>query len=326
MADLVAKFDKLTINANDNERDLLYGYLFKVRTSRNFFPCANNFYVYPDQSCSKYVLCERKLLSTDTLVLCHACKNCLAFENLRKLTDISKIKSEYCIHAQLCELLFTNTSSDKQKVYDKKHKHYVEVLDSHKVKISVVHPSEDSNKLPGVVVLTSRTTKPKCHTCKGFKCLHVNIYLENKSDKFRDNTEKNVDAPLETEKQPIQRDKYKNPLDPTDKSGTISNIFNVRINFPPNEEEKRKISQINKVSNIFDSNILHPNVGEGEQCDCGHLYNAELDLGNVESSKIYIHHSKVTTDSRNSSFIVLFASTGLCDHKLFYTGEQHKLL
>ena len=121
MADLVAKFDKLTINANDNDRDLLYGYLFKVRTSRIFFSCANNFYVIPDQSCSKCMLCERKLLSTDTLVLCHACKNCLAFENLRKLTDISKIKSEYCIHAQLCELLFMNTSTDKQREYDKKY-------------------------------------------------------------------------------------------------------------------------------------------------------------------------------------------------------------
>ena len=49
------------------------------------------------------------------------------------------------------------------------------LLDDKKLKISLVHPSEEHNKIPGIVIVNSRTSKPKCHTCKGFKCLHVNI-------------------------------------------------------------------------------------------------------------------------------------------------------
>ena len=35
-------------------------------------------------------------------------------------------------------------------------------------------------------------------------------------------------------------EKCKNELDPTDKSGAMSNVFGVKINFPPSMEEKKR--------------------------------------------------------------------------------------
>ena len=65
---------------------------------------------------------------------------------------------------------------------------------------------------------------------------------------------------------------------------------------------------------------------DGEECQCGYKYESEPNLGNVESFKIFIHHSKTTRDSRISSLIVLYVGTKHCDHKIFYTGEEDKLL
>jgi hypothetical protein len=56
---------------------------------------------------------------------------------------------------------------------------FVEVLENGRKCLALVHPCQDSKKrLPEVVVLNSRTTKPKCHTCEGKKCIHINIYIE----------------------------------------------------------------------------------------------------------------------------------------------------
>ena len=64
----------------------------------------------------------------------------------------------------------------------------------------------------------------------------------------------------------------------------------------------------------------------GEKCECGYNYETTPNLGNVESFNIIIHHSKTTRDSRNSSLAVLYVGTLKCDHKIFYTGEENKLL
>ena len=65
-----------------------------------------------------------------------------------------------------------------------------------------------------------------------------------------------------------------------------------------------------------------------EVCDCDfkNRYLEEVSLGNCESAKAVIHHSKSTKDSRNSTLIVLYRVTGKCDCRKYYLGKEDKLL
>ena len=101
--------------------------------------------------------------------------------------------------------------------------------------LALVHP-----RLPGVVVLNSWTTQPKCHTCEGKKCIHINIYIEGA------NNESNVDVNIE-DKLPIlenMKPKSVNKLDPTNKRGKKSNVFSVGIYFLPSKSEKKEIDKV----------------------------------------------------------------------------------
>ena len=52
----------------------------------------------------------------------------------------------------------------------------------------------------------------------------------------------------------------------------------------------------------------------------------KINLGNCESSPVYIHHSRVTKDSRNSTLMALYLKTLKCNCKKYYTGAEDKLL
>ena len=55
-------------------------------------------------------------------------------------------------------------------------------------------------------------------------------------------------------------------------------------------------------------------------------YLSNVNNVNCESTKTYIHHSKTTKDSRNSSLLALFRTTSKCSCKKFYLGTEDKLL
>ena len=63
---LIAKFDQLTLNTEENEKNILYGYICKVKSSKNYFACENDFYVVPDQSGSKF---QNKQTTTSNIEL-----------------------------------------------------------------------------------------------------------------------------------------------------------------------------------------------------------------------------------------------------------------
>ena len=88
------------------------------------------------------------------------------------MSKILGIKKDYCDHAKLCSVLFSEVSITGQA----QDQNEVEVLK--KSSEFLVHPVDSLNKTSGVVVIHSRATKPKCHTCQGKKCVHVNIYLD----------------------------------------------------------------------------------------------------------------------------------------------------
>ena len=263
--------------------------------------------------------------------MCLNCKNEFVYENIKNIDNVRNLKNEYCQHAKVCEILFEEKNVKQQN----RQEHFIEILlpsKNRKHEICLVHPSEGSEKNPGIIIVNSRSTKPKCHTCKGFKCLHINIFLEgvskNGPNKTRNTKILTSDEAitLKATKMDALSEKCKNELDPTDKTGAMSNVFGVQINFPPSTEEKKEISRINNLESLYSKDYIVPHVKVGEKCECGFYYETTPNLGNVESFKIIIHHSKTTRDSRNSSLVLLYAGTSKCDHKIFYTGEEDKLL
>ena len=62
----------------------------------------------------------------------------------------------------------------------------------------------------------------------------------------------------------------------------------------------KEIHKINEVQDLFPHKYMAPEYVPGELCDCDHEYNSDVSLGDCESTKVFIHHSKTTRDSRNS--------------------------
>ena len=77
---------------------------------------------------------------------------------------------------------------------------------------------------------------------------------------------------------------------------------------------------------LFKCGYAIPLLQSGETCDCGYPYCPEVNMADCESTKMIIHHSKATKDSRNSSLVVLYRTTRKCDHKKFYRGADDQLL
>ena len=79
MSELLKRFENLTLNSSEEERNTMQGYVCKVKSDKKYFDCQNNFLVIPDQTRSNIVLCERKYLKTYTYIVCHGCRNLVSF-------------------------------------------------------------------------------------------------------------------------------------------------------------------------------------------------------------------------------------------------------
>ena len=157
----------------------------------------------------------------------------------------------------------------------------------------------------------------KYHSCEGKECVHVNIYLEEASQDEKELPSKKLDS---------TKPKSSNPLDPSDKKGKLSNVFWNKIHFPPSKSEKEEIDNINRVKSLFKNGYAIYKIESGETCECGYGYCSEVNIADCESTQMIIHHSKATRDSKNSSLVVLYRTTKQCDHKLFFTGSEDKLI
>ena len=165
MSDLVTKLDNLSPG---EDRSKMFGYIWRTKQKKNYFACKNNYFVVPDVRGSALVLC-RKVKKNDEGYICLKCTDMTVFKNLGNIKNFEALKKEYCDHARLCTVLFDKVGVSPDKTQDKNE---VEVLKSSSE--FLVHPADISKKLPGVVVISRQATKPKCHTCQGKKCVHVN--------------------------------------------------------------------------------------------------------------------------------------------------------
>ena len=215
MSSLIEKFDSLAIN-DEKERKDIYGYVFRTKKSKNYFFCKNDFIVIPSFDEKKMILCKLVLQKPEYCFICFKCENLTILENMDNVEDYAKSKNKSCIHKKLCKVIFAENISKNYNISPEIN--YIEVLQKGKVCISLVHPSQDNKKtrLPGIVVLNSRTTKPKCDTCEGKKCIHVNLYREGANNRENE-IEMNTLDELPTRKINSEKSKSVNPMDPSGK-------------------------------------------------------------------------------------------------------------
>ena len=102
-------------------------------------------------------------------------------------------------------------------------------------------------------------------------------------------------------------------------------MFQIKINYPPTEEEKADIKRINN-EDIFPGNIAVPDLEENEICEHGNKFSPELTPLNIESRNVHVHHSSDTKDSSKGTLLCYFLKTegDDCDCKKHFTGEYHK--
>ena len=313
MSSLAAKLDSISVGS---ERSILFGYVWRTKQNKRYYLCKDDYFVIPEEKGSSLVLCKRVTKGECNGFVCLKCSDMTVFGNLGSVKNIDAMKQAYCIHAKLCSILFDEGKASPSKKTSGQNE--IKILKRFPEFISLVHTASSNNKLPGVVVVNSRATKPKCHTCQGKKCIHVNVYIENAS-----NSDEEEELPIK--RMPIEEPRSSNTLDPTDKKGKSSNVFGIAINFPPTKDEKVQINKINEVTNLFPEKVMFPLLEPGETCDCGFEYE-EVSLGDCESTNVQIHHSKATSDSRNSSLLALYRKTSQCNCTEFYNGSQDKLI
>ena len=153
------------MGASEENKNTLHGYICKVKSSKMYFKFESNYFMIPDQSGSKFILCQRKVLATDTFVSCLNCKNEFVYENIKNIDNVRNLKNEYCQHAKVCEILFEEKNEKEQN----RQEHFIEILlpcKNRKQEICLVHPSGDSEKIPGIIRVQGNQS-----------ATHVNVFI-----------------------------------------------------------------------------------------------------------------------------------------------------
>ena len=256
-------FEKM--NLNESEEKEMVGYLARAKMADRVFSSIGNFNVIPDENNKKLLITEKiENEKNEHIYVCHKCKDSATIDNMMEI-NIDEMKEKECIHAKLSEILFGNAKSKKKPV--KESINAIDVLKDKKETIALVVPAKMHNKAPGIIFLSSRTKRPKCETCSGQKCIHVNIYMEeskkeHETESMRERSkEKNKNTNMENtkviseDKLPVDKKEAikesKNETDPFSFKGKESNVFGIAINYPPKECEKMKLKEfILKISSL----------------------------------------------------------------------------
>ena len=65
--------------------------------------------------------------------------------------------------------------------------------------------------------------------------------------------------------------KKPNETNPFLNKGKKANVFNVKIKYPPTDEEKKEVKRIN-TENIFLDDIVSSHIEGDEECEHGHKF------------------------------------------------------
>ena len=323
--------------------------LFEVMKECNFFKLRRNKVLIKNvnsETKNKFVILNVHFVCENAYYCCPLCSDQKIVDCLSESCSPETLPS--CIHSDVCRILWGEDIAIENDIDEESS--IIEIIKQEPIYMAAVHPPMQSKKKSGLVVLTTKTLKPKCITCssrgKNF-CLHLKIHgdkLKEKDDKEQDSSNESSDDSSD-EIQLESRDGIAKKLrgrrtskeeevkieeglfNPFDYDGCKSNVFNISINFVPTYEEELKNRKISETNEFFDSRILIPDyLGSSDRCK---LHRNEYANGRnvtwIESKNVEIEHTKkVNTED----LLVLYRPTKdqLCDCKKFYKGEKEKLL
>ena len=92
----------------------MFGYIWRAKKNKTFYACKNNYLVVPELKGSSFVLCRKVGQKDDQAYICLKCTNMTVFDNLRNAKYIDGIKKDYCDHAKLCSVLFSEVPNTNQ--------------------------------------------------------------------------------------------------------------------------------------------------------------------------------------------------------------------
>ena len=332
--------------------------LFNLMKDGDFFKLKRNKVMIKNTTSKtkdKYIILD--VFRNNEGIIFYCCPICSDKKIVDSLTEGFNFESvPHCIHSDVCKILWGDHYELESKPL--KDNALIEILRQKPMYMAVVHPAFTIEKKSGLIVLTSKTLTPKCLTCssrgKNF-CLHLKIHRDkmNKEAESPDGDSDSEDTTLESQKNILKilqnkriapEPSYNDDIartqveeddaafNPFKFSGSASNVFGVKINFLPTQEEEVKNRKISETNRFFEGKVLiPPYLGKGDTCELhGREYSPGTNILWKESSDVEIHHTK-KVDTKD--VIILYRPTvpntgesEVCICKKFYTGEHDNLL
>ena len=242
--------------------------------------------------------------------ICSKCSH-LSFSSL--LTNFVAAEDfRPCLHSQLCCLIWGDNNLVRGNE-DENNLDLVEVITEKPRYLAVVHPAKSLSKDPGIVMLSTKTLRPKCIVCRGNDCcVHLRIHSEQYKRKRENESESDSEdsdtiMSLRVDKLPHRkRVRVENDyLDPFQFEGPASNVFNISIDLFQTDEAIKRNRQILVDKNPFDKDILIAKYDPEELCPHGNRFDSRNSILCMESTKIFIHHNH-TRDVDTSKMKLLY--------------------
>ena len=168
------------LNCSDEEKKKLTDYSFSCfPDGKNFRLKRNRVMIMDNEGNNKYIILDMMPTADENkqIYICPKCSH-LDFGNLLT-SSVNADKFSDCIHSKLCHLIWGNDIDLDVDILDDEEEDIVEVVTEKPRYMAVIHPSSNNPKGPGVVVLTSKTLKPKCIVCRGQdSCIHLRIHMQ----------------------------------------------------------------------------------------------------------------------------------------------------
>ena len=205
------------LRCSDKEKKILSEYLFScLADGKNFKLKRNRVMISENVTKNKFIILELVPTADEDkqMYICPKCSNINLCNLLTSSVPADQFKT--CIHSELCNLIWGDTVNLDVDIIDDKEEDLVEIITEVPRYMAAIHPSSKSPKGPGVVVLTSKTLKPKCVVCPGQdSCIHLAIHMQQYKRGLKEsNTEGNESKKLRINKIDPKRPQKKNEIDP----------------------------------------------------------------------------------------------------------------
>ena len=331
--------------------------LFSIMKDGEFFKLKRNKVMIKNTTSKtkdKYIILD--VYRNNKGMVYYCCPICCDRKIVESLTEGVHFESlSHCIHSDVCKILWGDQYELEPEPL--KDNALIEIIRQKPMYMAIVHPAPRSEKKSGLIVLTTKTLTPKCLTCssrgKNF-CLHLKIHRDKLNQEAESSEDDSEDTILESQKNVLRKLQNKRIMtelpstkddiegeseevdaafNPFKFSGPASNVFGVKINFLPTQEEEVKNRKISETNKFFEGKVLiPPYLGKGDTCELhGREFNPGINILWKESSDVEIHHTKKVN---TKDVLILYRPTipdnddeeEACICKKFFTGEDENLL